>query len=105
MQFRNKLPWTYEAFIDAKLAEICVIWPKQKSSKWVIYYVYKDYDSCHATWFLVDDDDDDEDDCFSGIVDQRKAFSLISSRNYCERSAPSRISDTPRAGFEPAPNL
>ena len=33
--------------------------------------------------------------CFCGMVDQRKAFSLISSR----------ISDTPRAGFEPAQNL
>ena len=34
--------------------------------------------------------------CFCGMVDQRKAFSLISSRDHCQRSSPSRISDTPR---------
>ena len=39
--------------------------------------------------------------CFCGMVDRRKAFSLISSRDHCQRSSPSRISDTPRAGFEP----
>ena len=58
------------------------------------------------------DDDDDDDDmmmmimkCFCGIIDRRKGFSLISSRDHCQRSSPSRISDTPRAGFEPAQNL
>ena len=40
--------------------------------------------------------------CFYGMVERRKAFSLISSRDHCQRSSPSRISDTPRAGFEPA---
>ena len=39
--------------------------------------------------------------CFCGMVDRRKAF----SRDHCQRSSPSRISDTPRAGFEPAQNL
>ena len=39
------------------------------------------------------------------LVDRRKAFSLISSRNHCQRSSPSQISDMPRAGFEPAQNL
>ena len=34
-----------------------------------------------------------------------KALSLISSRDHCQRSSPSRIYDTPRAGFEPAQNL
>ena len=34
--------------------------------------------------------------CFYGIVDQPKEFSLISSRDHCQRSSPSRISDTPR---------
>ena len=43
--------------------------------------------------------------CFCGIVDRRKAFNLISSRDHCQRSSPSRISDTPWAGFEPAQNL
>ena len=43
--------------------------------------------------------------CFWGMVDRRKAFSLISSRHHCQRSSPSRISDTPRTGFEPVQNL
>ena len=42
---------------------------------------------------------------FCGMVDQRKAFSLISSWDHCQRSSLSRISDTPRAGFGPAQNL
>ena len=42
--------------------------------------------------------------CFCGMIDLRKAFSLISSRDYCQRSSPSRISDSPGAGFEPAQN-
>ena len=43
--------------------------------------------------------------CFCGMVDQRKAFSLISSRDHCQKFSPSRISDTPRTGFELAQNL
>ena len=43
--------------------------------------------------------------CFCGMVDRRKAFNLISSRDHCQRSSPPRISDTLRAGFEPAQNL
>ena len=43
--------------------------------------------------------------CFCGMVDRRKAFSLISSRDHCQRFSPSRISDTSRTGFEPAQNL
>ena len=43
--------------------------------------------------------------CFCGMVDRRKAFSLISSGVHCQRSSPSRIFDTQRAGFEPAQNL
>ena len=44
--------------------------------------------------------------CFCSVADRRKTFiSLISSRNHCQRSSPSRISDTPRAGFQPAQNL
>ena len=45
------------------------------------------------------------DDFFCGMVDQRKAFSLISSRDHCQRSSPSQISDTLLAGFEPVQNL
>ena len=34
--------------------------------------------------------------CICGMVDRRKAFCLISSRDHCLRSSPSRISSTPR---------
>ena len=43
--------------------------------------------------------------CFCGMGDRRKAFSLISSRDHCQRSSPSQISDTPQAGFETVRNL
>ena len=43
--------------------------------------------------------------CFCGMVDQRKAFSLISSWDNCQRSSPCRISDMLRAGFEPVQTL
>ena len=43
--------------------------------------------------------------CFCGMVDQRMALSFISSRDHCQKSSPSRISETPQAGFEPAHNL
>ena len=43
--------------------------------------------------------------CFYGMVDRRKAFSLIYSQDHCQKSCSSWISDTSRAGFEPAQNL
>ena len=43
--------------------------------------------------------------CFCGMVDRRKTLSLIWFRDHCQRSSPSRILDTPQAGFEPAQNL
>ena len=42
---------------------------------------------------------------FCGKVDRRKAFNLIYSWDHCQRSSPSQISDTPRAGFESAHKL
>ena len=39
--------------------------------------------------------------CFRGIIDQQKVFSLISTWGHCQRSSPSQISDTPWVGFEP----
>ena len=42
--------------------------------------------------------------CFCGMVDWRKAFSLTSNRNLCQRSSSSRISDLPQAEFEPTQN-
>ena len=43
--------------------------------------------------------------CFRGMVDRRKTFSLISSRDHCQRSSPSWISNTLQAEFEPAQKL
>ena len=43
--------------------------------------------------------------CFCGMVDRQKAFSLISSWDHCQRSSSSRISNMPQAGFEPTQNL
>ena len=43
--------------------------------------------------------------CFCGMVDRRKVYSLISSRDHCQRSSPSGISVAPRAGSEPAQSL
>ena len=37
--------------------------------------------------------------CFRGMVDRRKAFSLISSREHCQRSSSSQISETLQAGL------
>ena len=45
------------------------------------------------------------DELFLWYDDQRKAFSLISSRDHFQRSSPLRISDTSHAGFEPEQNL
>ena len=47
----------------------------------------------------------DDDDLFLWYSWPSNTFSLISSRDHCQRSSPSRISHTPRAGFEPAQNL
>ena len=44
-------------------------------------------------------------DCFYGMVDQRKAFSVMSNRNYRQRSSPSRISATPQVGFRPVQDM
>ena len=43
--------------------------------------------------------------CFCGMVHRRKTFSLIYSRDHCQRSSPSRVSNTPQAEFEHAQNL
>ena len=48
---------------------------------------------------------DDKLFCFCGMVDRRKAFSLISNRDHCQRSSASQISDTPRTGFESVQSL
>ena len=49
--------------------------------------------------------DDDEDELFLRMVDRTKAFSLISSRDHCQRFLPSQIFQMLRAAFEPAQNL
>ena len=42
---------------------------------------------------------------FCGMVDQRKAFNLISGWGHCQRSSSSRISDKQQARFEPVQHL
>ena len=39
--------------------------------------------------------------CFSGMVDRQKVFSLLFSQGHCQRSSPSGISNTPQGGHEP----
>ena len=39
------------------------------------------------------------------MADRRNALSLISSRDQSQGFSPSQITDTARAGFEPAQNL
>ena len=46
-----------------------------------------------------------DDEWFCGMVNRGKASSLISSRNHCQKSSPSQISDMPRERFEPVQNL
>ena len=43
--------------------------------------------------------------CFYGMVDRRWTFSLIYSRNHCQRSSPLRISNMLWTGFETVQNL
>ena len=43
--------------------------------------------------------------CFCGLVDQRKALTLISSWNNCGGVSLSQTSDMPQAGFESLPTL
>ena len=70
---------------------------------WSILSVSSVYSISYRKYLSPDDDDDDDMmNCFCGMVDRQKAFRLISSRDHCQRSSPSQISDTPRAGFEPA---
>ena len=38
--------------------------------------------------------------CFCGMVDQRKAFSLISSQDHCQRSSPSESPTRREQGFK-----
>ena len=43
--------------------------------------------------------------CFCAMVDQSKAFTLISSWDHCQKSSLLRISKTPQAKFKPVQNL
>ena len=61
--------------------------------------------SCPIFVFNDDDDVNMMMNCFCGMVDRQKVFSVIFSRDHCQRFPPSQISDTSRAGFEPAQNL
>ena len=61
-----------------------------------VTYIKSNFAKCWWWWWY--------DELFWWI-DQRKAFNVISGRDHCQRSSPSPISDTPRAGSEPAWNL
>ena len=50
----------------------------------------------------IKNDNDDDDDA---MVDQPKAFTLISSWDQCQKSSLLRISKTPQAGFKPVQSL
>ena len=50
-------------------------------------------------------DNVDDDEFFCGMIDRRKVYSLIFNWEHSQRFSPLRISDTPRAGFEPAQYL
>ena len=43
--------------------------------------------------------------CFCGMVGRQNELSFIFSRDQCQKSSPSRVSDTPWAAFEPVQNL
>ena len=70
---------------------------------WIFFWIISHY---HKDWILM------EKmmmimikNCFCGMVDLQKVFDFISSQDHYQTSYPSRISDTPRTGFEPAQNL
>ena len=68
---------------------ICSVW----LNGWVFFY---ELSGCGWT---------DELFCFCVMVDRRNAISLNSSGDNCQRSSALLISNTPRAGFQPAQNL
>ena len=72
-------------------------WEFQKWQTVVLQLVKIKYFRNIGLWWMMN--------CFCGKVNRRKAFNLISSRDHCQWSSPSRVSDMVRAGFEPAQNL
>ena len=86
--FRDILFKLTSVFTDAEWSSISK-WAKVSvaNQKRFVFENDDDYD---------DDDDDDDDDMmtnrFCGMVDQRKAYRLISSCDHCQRSSPLRIS-------------
>ena len=55
--------------------------------------------SWEAKVFFSIPEEDDDDEFFCGMVDQRKAFNLISSQDHCQGISPLQISDTLQAGL------
>ena len=66
----------------------CNITLKLANKVAVIFHNLKSYDSHLKMMMMV------MMNCFCDMVDQRKAFSLISSRDHCQRFSPPRISNT-----------
>ena len=76
------------------------------SGVFIVNCIFHNFSTCFYPWLSTGDyDDNDDDKLFCGMIDRRKAFSLICSRYHCQRSSPLQISDTLRAGFGPVQNL
>ena len=95
-QKREKPLWRSVTF--SKVEGKAYNFTKSNISPWIFFTFFKLY-----KWYQIAQCM--KMNCFCGMVNRRKAFSLISSRDHCQTSSPSRISNPPRARFEPAQNL
>ena len=68
------------------------MYPKKFIEKVVVFpiYILRNFCAYFLTFLMMMN-------CFCGVVNRRKAFSLISSRDHCQRSWPTRISDPIKA--------
>ena len=85
--------WTESKFLNSK-SKGSVYLRKSRIKVKHMSYFEQSFKYFYISWFF-----------FCVVVDRQKAFILMSSRDHCQRSSPSLIFDTLRAGFEPAQNL
>ena len=88
----------YNSVTEKNLNIDVMLWPSTSSNKLITKSYYYLFVIIMMIMMMIMN-------CCHGMADRQKAFSLISSRHHCQRSSPSRISDTPRAASEPAQNL
>ena len=98
IQFQKREKHLWRSVTFSKVEGKAYNFTKSNISPWIFFTFFKLY-----KWYQIAQRM--KMNCFCGMVDRRKAFSLISSRNHCQRSSPSRISNPPRARFEPAQNM